>query len=384
MKKGVIILGSSNSNGETFTVSKYLSDKTSYQIIDLKSKFIQPFDYEFNNSNDDFLPLINEIVNNYEIIIFATPVYWYTMSGTMKIFFDRISDCLKTEKETGRKLKGKEMAVLSWGSDKELKNGFYMPFIESANYLGMKYVGEVHCWLKDNDIPEDVEHQLNTFATVVLEIDKKHMKSKDPLYARFLVQFTRPFPDFDFPFIKKVRQKAAKLLNLKKGDRIIDAGCGSGGSFPYLINMIGHTGEIIGIEISPQTIKNTNKRITKNNWQNIYVIEADAKTVKLSGSFNGLLMFAAPDVYASEQALSNIFPHLAVNSKVVLFGAKISKKRFGWILNGALRLVFSIFSSSTPSLNSEPWHILENRLLNFQVEEYFFGWMFIAHGSVAK
>ncbi|WP_310377982.1 NAD(P)H-dependent oxidoreductase [Flavobacterium sp.] len=168
MKKGIILLASSNSNGDTFSVSKYLSDRTSFQIIDLKSKFIEPFDYEFKNSNDDFLPLIKEIVNNFDIIIFATPVYWYTMSGTMKIFFDRISDCLKTEKETGRKLRGKEMAVLSCGSDKELKNGFHMPFIETANYLGIKYVGEVHCWLEDNEIPTEVKHNLNKFAQIIL------------------------------------------------------------------------------------------------------------------------------------------------------------------------------------------------------------------------
>ena len=168
MKRGIILLGSSNCNGETFKVSKYISDKTSYQIIDLKSKFIEPFDYEFNNSNDDFLPLIKEIVNKYDIIIFATPIYWYTMSGTMKIFFDRISDCLKIEKETGSKLRGKEMAVLSCGSDKELKNGFHMPFIETANYLGMKYVGDVHCWLEDNEIPSDVKQQLNKFTSMVL------------------------------------------------------------------------------------------------------------------------------------------------------------------------------------------------------------------------
>ena len=208
-------------------------------------------------------------------------------------------------------------------------------------------------------------------------------KPKDPLYARFLVYLTRPFPNFDFGFIKAVRHKAVTLLNLKEGDRVLDAGCGSGGSFPYLIKNIGEAGQIVGVDISPQTIRNTNKRITKNNWQNVHVVEGDAKTVELSGSFDGLLMFAAPDVYASELALSNIFPHLTVNSKVVIFGAKLSKKRFGWILNGPLRLVFSKLSSSTPSLNSEPWQILEKRLQDFHIQEYFFGWMFLAHGSVA-
>lgn len=168
MKKGIILLGSSNSKGETFTVSKYLSDQTNFPIIDLKSKFIEPFDYEFKNSKDDFLPLIKEIVDKFEIIVFATPVYWYTMSGTMKIFFDRISDCLKTEKETGRKLRGKKMAVLSCGSDNELKSGFHMPFIESANYLGMKYIGDVHCWLDEDNIPNIVEQNLKQFATIMV------------------------------------------------------------------------------------------------------------------------------------------------------------------------------------------------------------------------
>ena len=93
-------------------------------------------------------------------------------------------------------------------------------------------------------------------------------------------------------------------------------------------------------------------------------------------------MFAAPDIYASEKALLNILPHLKVNSKVVIFGAKISNKRYGWILNGALQLVFSKLSSSTPQLNSEPWKILEKRLQDFHIEEYFFGWMFLAHGSL--
>ncbi len=167
MKKGIIILGSSNSKGETYTVSNYLSDKTNFEIIDLKTKTIGPFDYEFKNSGDDFLPLIREIVDNYDVLIFSTPIYWYTMSGTMKIFFDRISDCLKIEKDTGRKLRGKEMAVLSCGSDNELKEGFHMPFIESANYLGMTYLGSVHCWLEEDTIPEDVKERLNAFIEVI-------------------------------------------------------------------------------------------------------------------------------------------------------------------------------------------------------------------------
>ena len=81
----------------------------------------------------------------------------------MKTFFDRISDCLKIEKETGRKLRGLDIAVISCGSDKILKNGFHMPFIETAKYLGMNYVSDVHCWIENGIIPIPVQNALNKF-----------------------------------------------------------------------------------------------------------------------------------------------------------------------------------------------------------------------------
>jgi len=163
LKKGIIIQGSSNSYGETHKIVTYVSQRTEYSIIDLKNKKISQFDYEFNNRNDDFHPLIENIAENYDIIIFATPVYWYTMTGIMKKFFDRFSDCLKIEKDTGRKLRGKEMAVISCGSDKILKKGFHMPFVETANYLGMKYIVDIHTWIESDEIPEELQPKLQDF-----------------------------------------------------------------------------------------------------------------------------------------------------------------------------------------------------------------------------
>ena len=163
-KRGVIIQGSSRSEGNTNIIAKYLQGKTGFDIIDLKSKNISSFDYDFNNQGDDFLPLMKELVENYEVLIFATPVYWYSMSGNMKNFFDRISDCLKIEKDTGRKLRGKSMGMISCGSDSELKEGFEMPFIESANYLGMHYLDSIHTWLENDRISDALQNEINSFS----------------------------------------------------------------------------------------------------------------------------------------------------------------------------------------------------------------------------
>ena len=102
------------------------------------------YDYEHRNRNDDYLPLMKELIEKYDKFIFATPVYWYSMSGIMKVFFDRITDLLEIEKDIGRKLRGKSMAVISCSIGNNLNDAFWLPFSETANYLGMAYLGNAH------------------------------------------------------------------------------------------------------------------------------------------------------------------------------------------------------------------------------------------------
>lgn len=213
---------------------------------------------------------------------------------------------------------------------------------------------------------------------------KEKIKDSTPPYGRYLIRLTRPFPDFDFSFIKPVRQKAVELLRLKPGDRVLDVGCGPGGSFPYLVDAVSSSGEVVGVEISPEISVNTRKRIAKNNWKNVEVVTAAAQDVELSGMFDGLIMFAAPDVYASEEALANIFPHLKETARVVAFGAKLSSNRSGTVLNPVLRMLYKLSFSTTPSPNYEPWDLLAKRVEELKIEEYFFGSMFLASGRVAR
>lgn len=208
-------------------------------------------------------------------------------------------------------------------------------------------------------------------------------KDLTPPYG-YLIRLLRPFPDFDPPFIKPVRQKAVELLKLKTGDRVLDVGCGPGGSFPYLVHAVGQSGEVVGVEISPKISVNARRRITKNGWKNVHVIEGAAQAVHLTGPFDGLLMFAAADVYGSEEALENIFSHLRDHARVAAFGAKLSSRRLGSILNPVLKMLFNLSFSTTPRPDYEPWRMLMQRVQKLDVEEYFFGLMFLCWGSILK
>ena len=142
--KTVIIIGSSRKNGDTSKIVETLIRKSNWDLIDLNNYEIGYYDYDHQNKNDDYLPLMRELIKKYDKFIFATPVYWYSMSGIMKVFFDRITDLLEIEKDLGRKLHGKNMAVVSSSIGNNLDDAFWLPFSETANYLGMKYLGNIH------------------------------------------------------------------------------------------------------------------------------------------------------------------------------------------------------------------------------------------------
>ena len=166
-KKTVIIHGSSRSDGDTNLVVHHLNAAKEFDIVKLVDLSIGHFDYDHKNSEDDFLPLLENLIANYNTFVFATPVYWYAMSGRMKVFFDRISDLLHYRKDLGRQLRGKNMAMLSVSNANDRKPGFEMPFSASANYLGMHYLGDLHAWVENGEINKEALGSLEDFKELI-------------------------------------------------------------------------------------------------------------------------------------------------------------------------------------------------------------------------
>lgn len=142
--KTVLISGSARKDGDTHQLVNQILQISDWDLVDLNDYQIGFYDYEHNNRNDDYLPLIHKIIHNYQTLVFATPVYWYAMSAIMKVFFDRFTDLLTIEKELGRKLRQKQMAAISCSEGDHLGEQFWLPFSETARYLGMQYLGHLH------------------------------------------------------------------------------------------------------------------------------------------------------------------------------------------------------------------------------------------------
>ncbi|QUM76919.1 flavodoxin family protein [Moritella sp. 24] len=141
--KIAVVLGTSRSDGNTKALVDAFVKKSGATLFELTHYQLSFYDYEHTNRDDDFLPLIKELID-FEHIVFATPVYWYSMSAQLKVFFDRFSDLLTIEKELGRQLKGKTCSVLSTGFNDELPTCFVQQFELTAAYMQMGFTGCVY------------------------------------------------------------------------------------------------------------------------------------------------------------------------------------------------------------------------------------------------
>ena len=153
--KILIIKGSARKKGNTQLVVDAIRAKIPTTYIDLQDHNISYYDYEHKNQADDFLGIAKQMTEH-DIIIFATPIYWYSMSAILKTFFDRLSDLLTIRKDLGRGLKGKKVYVVACSSDESVYEHFFMPFEKTATYLEMEWCGGVHTWIEEDQLPSAV------------------------------------------------------------------------------------------------------------------------------------------------------------------------------------------------------------------------------------
>jgi arsenite methyltransferase len=175
-----------------------------------------------------------------------------------------------------------------------------------------------------------------------------------------------------------LRRLTITKLELRPGDCVLDVGCGTGLSFPMLLDGIGPQGKVIGIEQSPDMLALARQRIAAAGWTNVKVIEAAAEHLELPQVVNALLFNYTHDVIRSPAALSNLFKQSIAGAKVAAAGVKHPPR---WL--DPFRL-YRRFKSrgcyNTLEGLEAPWDLLPAYATDLQVEPTLLGTGFIAWG----
>ena len=140
--KTLAILRSARSDGNTAVILRRLIANHGCEWVDLNELRIGHFRYD-QEYDDDFMHLVTKMLDA-DVVILATPVYWYSYSAIMKIFIDRFSDLLSSQKPLGRQLRGKRFGLVFTGSDPVPDGTLISAYARFCTYLGLENIGYLY------------------------------------------------------------------------------------------------------------------------------------------------------------------------------------------------------------------------------------------------
>jgi ubiquinone/menaquinone biosynthesis C-methylase UbiE len=152
---------------------------------------------------------------------------------------------------------------------------------------------------------------------------------KGPDRDAALEQYRDAAPGYDRHMRRFARwqRMAIERLRLQPGETVIDVGCGTGLTFPLLETVVGPSGAIIGIELSPEMAAQARQRVGVQGCQNVILIEAPVEEAEIHATADAALFSFTHDILQSPLAVANVVAHLKSGARVASVGAKFAG---GW------------------------------------------------------
>ena len=168
IRGSIALFSSSRRNGNTGKLMDRIAHELDIEVIDLAALRMSAYDYEHRNRCDEFEPLMKRVLE-FNQVIFASPVYWYSASPAMKVFLDRITDFLDLPDllDDGRKLRGKLAYVVCTSIYDEAPRSFIGAFLDTFEYLGMRFGGVAHVNCCKGYLPDIHDAEAIKFASLL-------------------------------------------------------------------------------------------------------------------------------------------------------------------------------------------------------------------------
>jgi SAM-dependent methyltransferase len=178
------------------------------------------------------------------------------------------------------------------------------------------------------------------------------------------------------------RRDLVKTLAPRRGETILDVGCGTGRNFAQIQERIGPQGRIIGLEQSPEMLAQARARVLRQGWTNVELVCAGAEEAEIAATADAALLCAVHDVMRSPDALANVLRYVRDGGRVIAGGPKWT----GWREPGALSLNLSTWRLNRECVTTfegfrRPWSRLADLVPELRVDEVYMGAGYIASGQ---
>ena len=149
------------------------------------------------------------------------------------------------------------------------------------------------------------------------------------------------------------RRRAVVALNLEPGDVVLEIGAGTGRNFPYLLEAVGPTGTVIGVDASAGMLAEAEKLVEREGWSNVRLLRQDATELEIDHDVDGVLFSLSYSALPEPSpALAAAWQRLRPGGRVVVMDLGLTEGGFARLLDPIARLLLK-FTPGDPY--SDPW-----------------------------
>jgi demethylmenaquinone methyltransferase/2-methoxy-6-polyprenyl-1,4-benzoquinol methylase len=154
------------------------------------------------------------------------------------------------------------------------------------------------------------------------------------------------------------RRRAVAALGLKAGDAVLEIGAGTGRNFPYLVEAVGPSGTVIGVDASPGMLAEARELIERHGWSNVQLLHQDATKLEVDHEVDGALFSLSYSAMPEPRpALARAWERLRPCSRVVVMDMGLTRGGPYRLLAPIARLLVKYAPGDA---YSNPWSDLAN------------------------
>lgn len=210
--------------------------------------------------------------------------------------------------------------------------------------------------------------------------------------ARLIALYQQQAKDYDQSGIHGLepwRREAVKRLDLKRGDLVVDIGCGTGLNFALLQEAVGETGRIIGVDLTDAMLDQARLRVAKAGWKNVELVQANAASYAFPAQVNGMLStFALTFIPEAQLVIQNGSRALAPGVRWVVLDMAWPAALPVWFHPLLFFLRLSRYGITREVIRRRPWQTiwsaLQQSLVEVEKQPFWMGFFYLAWGTQPK
>lgn len=199
-----------------------------------------------------------------------------------------------------------------------------------------------------------------------------------PFVRRRYNRLARFFVFFEWLFLlpPSIRGKAVSRLELTRGSRVLEVGCGTGRNLAPLLEAVGAEGRVYGVDLSEGMLAEAQELCTRSGWRNVELIRADAADYAVPELVDGAIFSLSYAVIPHHRAaLRHAWNQIREGGYLVVMDAKLPSGILGKLLHP-----FVVWTSKLTVLGNpdvRPWDELKELTGGVDYEEAQFGTYYI-------